>query len=149
MSEFGALKRNPDAATIQITPLAHTYFGDVLDHCITLIQSLEQMDASASNISTLVFNTVQAKTNNFMAVLAIVTVFYAPLTVVSGYFGMNFASGAGLKHKFSYYFAVAIPITAASMMLVVLFVKFGEITEWAEKKWKRRQRRERKRRVKR
>jgi Mg2+ and Co2+ transporter CorA len=146
---LGPLKRNPDAATVQITPLAHTYFGDVLDHCITLIQSLEQMDASASNISTLVFNTVQAKTNNFMAVLAIVTVFYAPLTVVSGYFGMNFASGAGLKHKFSYYFAVAIPITAASMLLVVLFVKFGEISEWLEKKWKRRRRRERKRRVKR
>ena len=100
-------------------------------------------------ISTLVFNTVQAKTNNFMAVLAIVTVFYAPLTVVSGYFGMNFAEGAGLKHDFAYYFAVAIPITAASMLLVVLFVKFGEISEWAEKKWKRRQRRERKRRVKR
>jgi len=149
VSEIGALKRNPDAATIQITPLAHTYFGDVLDHCITLIQSLEQMDASASNISTLVFNTVQAKTNNFMAVLAIVTVFYAPLTVVSGYFGMNFAEGAGLKHDFKYYFAIAIPITAASMLCVVLFVKFGEISEWAEKKWKRRQRRERKRRVKR
>jgi Mg2+ and Co2+ transporter CorA len=146
---FGPLKRNPDAATIQITPLAHTYFGDVLDHCITLIQSLEQMDASASNISTLVFNTVQAKTNNFMAVLAIVTVFYAPLTVVSGYFGMNFAEGAGLKHSFSYYFAIAIPITAASMLCVGLFVKFGEISEWVEKNMRRRRRRERKRRVKR
>lgn len=146
---LGPLKRNPDAATIQITPLAHTYFGDVLDHCITLIQALEQMDASASNISTLIFNTVGAKTNNFMMILALVTVFYAPLTVVSGYFGMNFASGAGLKHDFSYYFVVAAPVTFGSLMVVFLFVNWDGMAEWVEKKWRRRQRREKRRRVKR
>jgi Mg2+ and Co2+ transporter CorA len=146
---LGPLKRNPDAATITITPLAHTYFGDVLDHCITLIQALEQMDASASNISTLIFNTVGARTNNFMMILALVTVFYAPLTVVSGYFGMNFAEGAGLKHEFGYYFVIAIPITIGSLMVVFLFVMWDQMAEWVEKKWRRRQRRERRRRVKR
>ena len=61
------LKRSDTVTSVSITPLAHTYFGDVLDHCITMIQTLEQMDASASNISTLIFNTVGAKTNNFMS----------------------------------------------------------------------------------
>lgn len=55
-----ALKRTNEATSVSITPLAHTYFGDVLDHCITIIQALEQMDASANNISTLIFNTVGA-----------------------------------------------------------------------------------------
>lgn len=61
-SEFRktALKRSDQATSVSITPLAHTYFGDVLDHCITIIQTLEQMDASANNISTLIFNTVGA-----------------------------------------------------------------------------------------
>ena len=60
-----ALKRAQEATSVSITPLAHTYFGDVLDHCITIIQTLEQMDASANNISTLIFNTVGASTNTF------------------------------------------------------------------------------------
>lgn len=141
------LKRHPDAATIQITPLAHTYFGDVLDHCITLIQALEQMDASASNISTLIFNTVGARTNNFMMILALVTVFYAPLTVVSGYFGMNFAEGAGLKHDFAFYFVVAVPVTLGSLMVVWLFVSYDGLAEWFEKKFKRRRLRARRRRA--
>jgi hypothetical protein len=34
-----------------------------------MIQTFEQMDASANNISTLIFNTVSAKTNNFMMIL--------------------------------------------------------------------------------
>lgn len=138
VSDNPLLKRHPDAATIQITPLAHTYFGDVLDHCITLIQALEQMDASASNISTLIFNTVGARTNNFMMILALVTVFYAPLTVVSGYFGMNFAEGAGLKHPFSFFFVVAVPFTVGSLAVVWIFVSFDGLREWVGKKWRRR-----------
>lgn len=51
-------RNSADTSTsVAITPLAHTYFGDVLDHCITTIAALEQMDASASNISNLIFNT--------------------------------------------------------------------------------------------
>lgn len=59
-----ALKKSNEATSVSITPLAHTYFGDVLDHCITIIQTLEQMDASANNISTLIFNTVGASESN-------------------------------------------------------------------------------------
>ncbi|EME86841.1 uncharacterized protein MYCFIDRAFT_96983, partial [Pseudocercospora fijiensis CIRAD86] len=106
------------ATSVTITPLAHTYFGDVLDHCITMIQALEQMDASAGNISTLIFNTVGAQTNNFMMILAVVTVFFAPLTFISGYFGMNFASGDGIAKPFAFFWTVAIPVLVIFMLLV-------------------------------
>lgn len=141
------LTRNPSprqaATSVTISPTAHVYFGDVLDHCIVLIQTLEQMDASAQNISTLIFNTVGARTNNFMMILAIVTVFFAPLTTVSGYFGMNFADGAGLNHPFAYFFVVAIPFTLGCMILVVITMAWDSITDFFAKQglaWKRRSR---------
>ncbi|KAK1089246.1 hypothetical protein LTR48_000803 [Friedmanniomyces endolithicus] len=77
------------ATSVSISPLAHTYFGDVLDHCITMIQTMEQMDASSQNTSTLIFNTMGAKTNEGVMLLALVTLVFAPLTTISGYFGMN------------------------------------------------------------
>lgn len=136
MSDFRriALKRADTATSVQITPLAHTYFGDVLDHCITMISALEQMDASANNISTLIFNTVGAKTNNFMMILAIVTVFFAPLTFVSGYFGMNFAGGSGLKHPFAFFWIVAIPSLVAFMLIVFATMLWDNIRDFLAKR---------------
>ena len=122
-----ALKRSYNPTSISISPLAHTYFGDVLDHCITMIQALEQMDASAGNISTLIFNTVGARTNNFMMILAVVTVFFAPLTFVTGYFGMNFAKGNGLVHPFAFFWVVAIPSLIGFMLLVFATMLWEDI----------------------
>ncbi|KAF1819885.1 uncharacterized protein K489DRAFT_325048 [Dissoconium aciculare CBS 342.82] len=124
-------------SSVAITPLAHTYFGDVLDHCITTIAALEQMDASANNISNLIFNTVSAKTNNFMMILAVVTVFFAPLTFISGYFGMNFANGNGLDHPFAFFFVVATPAVIGFMLLVLAVYKTDAILEWlARGRWR-------------
>nr|POF18605.1 cobalt/magnesium transport protein cora [Quercus suber] len=139
------LKRNQAATSVSITPLAHTYFGDVLDHCITMIQTLEQMDASAANISTLIFNTVGAKTNNFMMILAVVTVFFAPLTFISGYFGMNFASGDGLAHPFSFFWVVAIPCLIAFMLIVFATMLWEQIEMFLKKRGIRAHRRSRRR----
>ncbi|KAK5122034.1 hypothetical protein LTR85_004280 [Meristemomyces frigidus] len=138
-----AVRRGEPATSVVISPLAHTYFGDVLDHCITIIQALEQMDASASNISTLIFNTVGAKTNNFMMILAVVTVFFAPLTFISGYFGMNFASGAGLAHSFAFFWTVAMPSLVAFMLIVFATMLWDNIQDFFAKRGIRAMRRSR------
>ncbi|KAM3422875.1 hypothetical protein BST61_g357 [Cercospora zeina] len=124
----------PYGASVSITPLAHTYFGDVLDHCITMIAALEQMDASANNISTLIFNTVGANTNRYMFVLAMVTVFFAPLTFISGYFGMNFASGSGLKHPFGFFWVVAAPALVVFMLLVFGVMLWEQVGSWGTRR---------------
>ena len=128
------LRRKTAASSVTISPLAHTYFGDVQDHCISLIQALEQMDASASNISTLIFNTVGARTNNFMMILAVVTVFFAPLTFISGYFGQNFSNGDGLDHPFAFFWIVSLPVLIVFMGLVFGFMLWDNIRDWFSKR---------------
>lgn len=105
--------------SVTITPLTHTYLGDVLDHCITMMKSLEQMDASAHNLSSLIFNTVGANTNNFLMILALVTVFFAPLTFISGYFGMNFHSFNAIETRSDgFFWLVAMPSVSFFMLVV-------------------------------
>jgi Mg2+ and Co2+ transporter CorA len=65
-----------------------------------------------------------------MMILAVVTVFFAPLTFISGYFGMNMSSGAGLAHPFSFFWVVAVPSLAGFMLLVFGAMLWDNISNW-------------------
>ncbi|EAW13125.1 putative CorA family metal ion transporter [Aspergillus clavatus NRRL 1] len=76
-------------SSVSISPMCHTYLGDVLDHCITIVETYDQMRRAADNMIDLIFNTIGKP------------VLSDQIRIV-GYFGMNFEDFAGIKHSDSY-----------------------------------------------
>ncbi|KAL6707852.1 hypothetical protein ACN47E_003752 [Coniothyrium glycines] len=111
--------KDPSTGSITITTLAHTYFSDVEDHCIMVLESLERMRRSADRMISLIFNTMGAYQNESMKQLTFVTILFLPMTFLAGYFGMNFEEFPALKNSDGYFWWLCIPITSAMILILM------------------------------
>jgi Mg2+ and Co2+ transporter CorA len=104
---------------VSISALARTYLGDVEDHCLLLLQTLDTLRGTTTNMIDLIFNSLAAYQNNNMATLTAVTIFFLPLTFLTGYFGMNFEFMWSVKsHSDEFFWIVAVPAMAVTILIL-------------------------------
>ncbi|TPX13095.1 uncharacterized protein E0L32_006521 [Thyridium curvatum] len=110
--------RNPLTGVI-ITPMTHTYLGDVVDHCVLITEQLEQIKSQAEGLISLIFNTISTFQNESMKQLTIVTIIFLPLTFLTGYFGQNFTPFDDLNKGISHFWKLAGPIIVGTILVLM------------------------------
>ncbi|KXG47673.1 Mg2+ transporter protein, CorA-like/Zinc transport protein ZntB [Penicillium griseofulvum] len=105
--------------SVTISSMCHTYLGDALDHCITIVEGYDQMRRNADNMIDLIFNTIGAYQNESMKQLTLVTCLYLPMTFLTGYFGMNFTHFSSIENNEGYFWKIAVPFVCATIFFLM------------------------------
>lgn len=102
-----------------------TYFNDVYDHCIHIIDSIETFRDLTSSLMDLYMTSMSNKMNEVMKVLTVISTIFIPITFVAGVYGMNFQYMPELTHKWGY------PITMVVMaVLVIVMIVYFKVKKW-------------------
>jgi magnesium transporter len=83
---IGQLQRERHECLSEIT---QTYFRDVYDHCVQIIDLIETYREIASAVAETYISLISNRTNAIMKVLTVIGTIFIPLTFLAGVYGMN------------------------------------------------------------
>ncbi|KLO20173.1 hypothetical protein SCHPADRAFT_33235 [Schizopora paradoxa] len=111
------------------------YLADVHDHIDHVINSMDMFTSISENLINYTFNMASYEMNETMRRLTFVTIIFLPLTLLTGYFGMNFTAFWSINNNSDLFFwEIAIP-----MMIVVIFLfmysDLGRMVRFLKKRW--------------
>jgi magnesium transporter len=101
------------------------YFRDVYDNTIHVIDTLDTYKDLLSSLMDMHINSINAKTNQVMKLLTVITTIFIPLTFIVGIYGMNFKFMPELEWHYGY------PAVLGAMGLLVIVM----ITYFKRKYW--------------
>ncbi len=72
-----------------LSEVTQTYFRDVYDHCVQIIDLIETYREIANSVAETYVSLISNRTNEIMKVLTIIGTIFIPLTFLAGVYGMN------------------------------------------------------------
>jgi len=104
---------------------AKIYLADVHDHMVYILTSLDMFSIVSENLINFTFNMISNDMNEVMRRLTLATIIFLPLTLLTGYFGMNFTYMWSIQHDHSdiFFWEIAIPF----MVIVISVFLYGDI----------------------
>jgi magnesium transporter len=106
-----------------LSDVTQTYFRDVYDHCVQIIDLIETYREIASAVAETYVSLLSNRTNEIMKVLTVIGTIFIPLTFLAGVYGMNMYIPENHWHYFyALFWAVCLGITG---LMLARFRRWG------------------------
>lgn len=97
--------------------------SDVIEHIERVSSHANRLEVSLENAVQLHFSATAFRTNQIVRTLTAITAIFAPLTLITGIFGMNFHRMPLLDDRYGFWITVAVMLGIALALLLYFSVK--------------------------
>jgi magnesium transporter len=108
-----------------ITDNSRSYFRNIHDHTVQIIETIESLMDLTSNMMDLYLSTVSNRLNEIMKVLTIFSAIFIPITFLAGVYGMNFKG----IHEYSWNYGYA-AFWAVTICITIVMLLFFRHKKW-------------------
>lgn len=84
-----------------------------------LLDDVELLRGSVVHLQDAYQSFIDLKANHTMQIFTVVTTIFFPLTLIVGWYGMNFTSMPELHWKYGYLFVIALSVTVVSVLAII------------------------------
>jgi Mg2+ and Co2+ transporter CorA len=96
---------------------------DVIEHIQRVVHQVRRMEEGAESVVQIHFSAQSNRTNNIMRTLTALTAIFLPLNLITGVFGMNFASMPLLRDPTGFWLALGAMVSVAIGLGLVFWRK--------------------------
>lgn len=101
------------------------YVSNLLSKVTRLRDDMNILSSIADHIQDAYATYIDLKMNNTMKIFTIITTIFFPLTIIVGWYGMNFTNMPELAWKYGYLY-----VTVLSIFVVILLILIGKKKKW-------------------
>lgn len=101
------------------------YFRDLYDHVVAVIESVETLHLTLSDMLDIYFSSLSTRLNEVMKMLTMIATIFMPLTFIAGIYGMNFHHMPELELVWGY----------PAVLTVMLIIGLTMLFYFKRKKW--------------
>jgi magnesium transporter len=94
--------------TARIAESTRRYFRDASDHLLQVIEHLDSLRELATSIRDVHYSQLNARMNEIMRNLAVLSAVFMPMAFIVGVYGMNFERMPELRYENGYYICLAV-----------------------------------------
>jgi Mg2+ and Co2+ transporter CorA len=97
--------------------------NDVMEHIQRVLSHARRLESSAESAVQLHFSATTHRTNQIIRTLTVITAIFAPLTLIAGIFGMNFAHLPLVAREDGFYLVLWAMLALAVMLLIYFWTR--------------------------
>ena len=101
------------------------YITNLINKVTRLVDDMNLLSNTADHIQDAYASLLDQRMNNTMKIFTIITTIFFPLTIIVGWYGMNFRYMPELSWKYGYVFVILLSILVVSMLYL-----FGKKKKW-------------------